>query len=73
MLISFILLGWYLEVLAKGKTSQAIAKLIDLTPDTKILITQDCLVVWRQSHVNESMINGEAKLLAKIKGDMMMG
>jgi Cu+-exporting ATPase len=106
MLISFILLGKYLEVLAKGKTSQAIAKLMDLTPDTAILLTQDDkgnvigereidsrliqkndvikvvpgakvasdgFVVWGQSHVNESMITGEAKPVAKIKGDMVIG
>ncbi|XP_037493398.1 probable copper-transporting ATPase HMA5 [Jatropha curcas] len=41
MLISFILLGKYLEVLAKGKTSEAIAKLTDLAPDTAILLTLD--------------------------------
>ncbi|XP_021888702.1 probable copper-transporting ATPase HMA5 [Carica papaya] len=41
MLISFILLGKYLEVLAKGKTSEAIAKLMNLTPDTAILLTLD--------------------------------
>ncbi|CAI8589268.1 unnamed protein product [Vicia faba] len=106
MLISFILLGKYLEVLAKGRTSQAIAKLMDLTPDTALLLTQDDkgnvigereidsrliqkndvikvvpgakvasdgLVVWGQSHVNESMITGEAKPVAKIKGDMVIG
>ncbi|CAJ2650641.1 unnamed protein product [Trifolium pratense] len=106
MLISFILLGKYLEVLAKGKTSQAIAKLMDLTPDTAILLSQDDkgnvigereidsrliqkndvikvvpgakvasdgFVVWGQSHVNESMITGEAKPVAKIKGDMVIG
>jgi Cu+-exporting ATPase len=41
MLISFILLGKYLEVLAKGKTSQAIAKLMDLAPETATLLTLD--------------------------------
>lgn len=41
MLISFILLGKYLEVLAKGKTSEAIAKLMDLAPGTAILLTLD--------------------------------
>ncbi|KAG1362649.1 copper-transporting ATPase HMA5 [Cocos nucifera] len=41
MLISFILLGKYLEILAKGKTSEAIAKLMDLAPETAILLTYD--------------------------------
>ncbi|CAM8889216.1 unnamed protein product [Rhodiola kirilowii] len=41
MLISFILLGKYLEVVAKGKTSDALAKLTDLTPDTAYLISLD--------------------------------
>ncbi|RWW12460.1 hypothetical protein GW17_00023861, partial [Ensete ventricosum] len=39
MLISFILLGKYLEILAKGKTSEAIAKLMNLAPETAILIS----------------------------------
>ncbi|WMV43874.1 hypothetical protein MTR67_037259 [Solanum verrucosum] len=41
MLISFILLGKYLEVLARGKTSEAIAKLMDLAPKTATLLTLD--------------------------------
>ncbi|KAJ4712102.1 Copper-transporting ATPase [Melia azedarach] len=41
MLISFILLGKYLEVLAKGKTSEAIVKLMDLAPETATLLTLD--------------------------------
>ncbi|CAL5360056.1 unnamed protein product [Camellia sinensis] len=106
MLISFILLGKYLEVLAKGKTSEAIAKLIDLTPNTTILLTldnggnvvceeeidsrliqkndvikvipgakvaSDGFVIWGQSHVNESMITGESRPVAKRKGDTVIG
>ncbi|KAI4315402.1 hypothetical protein L6164_028217 [Bauhinia variegata] len=106
MLISFILLGKYLEVLAKGKTSNAIAKLMNLTPETAILLTldnegniiseqeidsrliqktdvikvipgakvaSDGLVIWGQSHVNESMITGEARPVAKRKGDTVIG
>ncbi|GMH09398.1 hypothetical protein Nepgr_011239 [Nepenthes gracilis] len=106
MLISFILLGKYLEVLAKGKTSEAIAKLMDLAPETAILLTLDdegnvvseqeidsrliqkndvlkvvpgaklaCdgFVVWGQSHVNESMITGESRPVAKRKDDMVIG
>ncbi|CAI9106539.1 OLC1v1005723C1 [Oldenlandia corymbosa var. corymbosa] len=41
MLISFISLGKYLEVLAKGKTSDALAKLTDLAPETAHLLTLD--------------------------------
>ncbi|KAL8545175.1 hypothetical protein ACS0TY_005389 [Phlomoides rotata] len=41
MLISFILLGKYLEVLAKGKTSDALAKLTELAPETACLLTID--------------------------------
>ncbi|KAL8244899.1 hypothetical protein R6Q59_011157 [Mikania micrantha] len=106
MLISFILLGKYLEVMAKGKTSEAIAKLMDLTPDTAILLTfdsqgyavmeeeidsrliqkndvikilpgakvaSDGFVTWGQSHVNESMITGEARPVGKKKGDPVIG
>lgn len=41
MLISFILLGKYLEVVAKGKTSDALAKLTELAPETACLVTID--------------------------------
>ncbi|KAG9150043.1 hypothetical protein Leryth_024828 [Lithospermum erythrorhizon] len=41
MLITFVLLGKYLEVLAKGKTSDAIKKLVELTPATAILLDKD--------------------------------
>lgn len=106
MLISFILLGKYLEVLAKGKTSEAIAKLMDLAPETATLLTlddegnvineeeidsrliqrndvikiipgakvaSDGYVLWGQSHVNESMITGESRPVAKRKGDTVIG
>lgn len=102
MLISFILLGKYLEVVAKGKTSDALAKLTELAPDTAILLTLDAdgniiseteistqllqrndvikivpgskvpvdgVVIMGQSHVNESMITGEANPIAKRTGD----
>ncbi|XP_058073568.1 copper-transporting ATPase HMA4 isoform X2 [Magnolia sinica] len=106
MLISFILLGKYLEVVAKGKTSDALAKLTDLAPDTAFLLnldgdgnmisemeisTQliqrndvikivpgakvpvDGIVIRGQSHVNESMITGEARPIAKRPGDKVIG
>ncbi|XP_043805937.1 copper-transporting ATPase HMA4 isoform X2 [Manihot esculenta] len=106
MLISFILLGKYLEVLAKGKTSDALAKLTELSPETAYLITRDSdgnvvsemeisteliqrndvikivpgakvpvdgIVIDGQSHVNESMITGEARPIAKRPGDKVIG
>ncbi|KAL5747460.1 hypothetical protein ACOSP7_024462 [Xanthoceras sorbifolium] len=106
MLISFILLGKYLEILAKGKTSEAIAKLMDLAPETATLLSlddegnvvseeevdsrliqkndvikiipgakvaSDGYVLWGQSHVNESMITGESRPVAKRKGDAVIG
>ncbi|KAK3205194.1 hypothetical protein Dsin_019240 [Dipteronia sinensis] len=106
MLISFILLGKYLEVVAKGKTSDALAKLTDLAPDTAHLLTLDGegnvisemnistqliqrndiikifpgekvpvdgIVIDGQSHVNESMITGEAIPISKRPGDNVIG
>ncbi|CAK7335520.1 unnamed protein product [Dovyalis caffra] len=106
MLISIIVLGKYLEVMAKGQTSEAIAKLMDLEPETAILLTlddngdilteeeidsrliqkkdvikilpgskvaSDGLVVWGTSHVNESMITGEARPVTKGMGDPVIG
>ncbi|CAI0450046.1 unnamed protein product [Linum tenue] len=106
MLISFILLGKYLEIVAKGKTSDALAKLTELAPETACLLTLDAggkvvseeeistqliqrndiikivpgakvavdgVVVDGQSHVNESMITGEARPVAKRPGDKVIG
>lgn len=102
MLVSFILLGKYLEVVAKGKTSDALSKLTELAPETAVLLTLDKdgsviseveistqllqrndfikivpgekvpvdgVVIKGQSHVNESMITGEARPIAKKPGD----
>ncbi|KAH8945507.1 hypothetical protein BDL97_12G043100 [Sphagnum fallax] len=106
MLFSFVLLGKYLESLAKGKTSEAIGKLLELAPTTAILLTVDSAgnamtereinvqliqrgdllkvqpgakvpadgtSVWGVSHVNESMITGEASPVAKEIGDSVIG
>lgn len=108
MLISFILLGKYLEAMAKGQTSEAITKLMDLSPVTATLLTRptnvddgefvereidsrlvqrgdvikvlpggkvaaDGVVSWGQSHVNESMLTGEAKPVVKREGDRVTG
>uniref|UniRef100_A0ACD5YPV1 Uncharacterized protein n=1 Tax=Avena sativa TaxID=4498 RepID=A0ACD5YPV1_AVESA len=106
MLVSFILLGKYLEVVAKGKTSDALSKLTELAPETAVLLTLDKdgsvisemeistqllqrndfikilpgekvpvdgVVIKGQSHVNESMITGEARPIAKKPGDKVIG
>lgn len=41
MLITFVLWGKYLESVAKGKTSEAINKLIELAPATALLLIMD--------------------------------
>lgn len=106
MLITFVLLGKYLEVLAKGKTSEAIGKLLQLAPTSALLLTVDSsgrvltereidaqliqkgdllkvlpgakvpadgTCAFGQSHVNESMITGEANEVAKGVGDAVIG
>ncbi|CAM6075998.1 unnamed protein product [Sphagnum tenellum] len=45
MLFSFVLLGKYLESLTKGKTSEAIGKLLELAPTTAILLTVDSSIL----------------------------
>ncbi|CAN1810114.1 Copper-transporting ATPase RAN1, partial [Linum perenne] len=45
MLITFVLLGKYLECLAKGKTSDAIKKLVELAPATALLVVKDKAVL----------------------------
>ncbi|KAG0598266.1 hypothetical protein M758_12G059200 [Ceratodon purpureus] len=106
MLITFVLLGKYLEVLAKGKTSEAIGKLLQLVPTHAVLLTLDSsgkvmserhidsqliqrgdllkvlpgakvpadgVCALGKSHVNESMITGEAAPVAKGVGDSVIG
>ncbi|KAK3028380.1 hypothetical protein RJ639_038054 [Escallonia herrerae] len=41
MLITFVLMGKYLESLAKGKTSDAIKKLVELAPATALLLVKE--------------------------------
>ena len=38
MILSLVLLGKYLEVRAKGRTTDAVAKLMDLSPDTALVL-----------------------------------
>ncbi|KAG6780633.1 hypothetical protein POTOM_013500 [Populus tomentosa] len=106
MLITFVLLGKYLECLAKGKTSDAIKKLVQLAPATALLVVKDKggksigereidslliqpgdtlkvppgtkvpadgVVVWGSSHVNESMVTGEAAPVLKEASSSVIG
>lgn len=41
MILALITLGKYLETRSKGRTSEAIAKLMDLSPKTAILLTEE--------------------------------
>lgn len=41
MIITFVLFGKYLEVLAKGRTSEAIKKLVELVPASAVLVVKD--------------------------------
>jgi Cu+-exporting ATPase len=45
MIISLVMLGKYLESIAKGKTSQAIKRLMDLAPKTAIVIKNNREIV----------------------------
>ncbi|KAK0605932.1 hypothetical protein LWI29_032358 [Acer saccharum] len=98
--------AYFYSVVAKGKTSDALAKLTDLAPDTAHLLTLDGegnvisemnistqliqrndiikifpgekvpvdgIVIDGQSHVNESMITGEAIPISKRPGDKVIG
>ncbi|GLJ39840.1 hypothetical protein SUGI_0814570 [Cryptomeria japonica] len=63
MLITFVLLGKYLEVVAKGKTSDAIKKLLELAPTTALLLIRD----------SDSKIVGEREIDAQLiqRGDIL--
>ena len=41
MLVSFILLAKYLEVMTKGNISDALSKLTEIAPETALLLTLD--------------------------------
>ncbi|XP_012573132.1 copper-transporting ATPase HMA4-like [Cicer arietinum] len=57
MLISFILLGKYLEIMAKGKTSAALEKLIKLVPDKAFLLAIDTNVnVVTETEIDTELI-----------------
>jgi P-type Cu+ transporter len=100
VIITLIRLGKYLEARAKGKTGDAIRKLLNLQPDKArikrgnevvevkadevvvgdVLIVRpgdkipvDGVVLNGKSQVDESMITGESKPIAKEIGDSVIG
>jgi Cu+-exporting ATPase len=86
-IIALILLGRFLELNAKGKTGQAIKKLLEIKGDemndllvgdiVKIRpgqkIPTDGIVTTGESHVDESMITGESDPNKKTKGSKVFG
>ena len=56
MLISFVLLGKLLEAIATGRTSEAVTKLINLTPKTATLLLLDGDVVKCEKEVELELI-----------------
>lgn len=86
-IIALILLGRYLELNAKNRSSNAIKKLIGLQKelDSNLLvgdvvrvrpgqkIATDGIVMEGESYVDESMITGESVPAKKIQGDKVVG
>lgn len=69
MLITFIVLGRYLENKAKGKSSSALSKLMNLTPSTALMVTLDeNNVVLTEKKIPSELI-AEGDFLKLLPGD----
>ena len=69
LLITFVLLGKYLEARAKAKTSNAIMELLQLTPSTAVLVSADpSLGGHREERVIESRLVHVGDLLRVAPG-----
>lgn len=70
MLITFIVLGRYLENKAKGKSSTALSKLMSLTPSTALMVTVDAAtgVILSERKIPSELIS-EGDLIKLVPGD----
>lgn len=69
MLITFIVLGRYLENKAKGKSSAALSKLMSLTPPTALMVTVDeNLTILSEKKIPSELI-AEGDYLKLVPGD----
>ena len=85
LLITFVLLGKWLETRAKGQASQAIQKLMQLQPTIETSVGQiilvkpgekipaDGIVVSGKSYIDESLLTGESVPVKKDVDDKVIG
>ena len=61
MLIAFVILGKYLEAVAKGKTSEAVTKLVNMQPKTAVLLVlgADGKVKLEKEVLVDQLVNGD--------------
>ena len=69
VLLTFVLMGKYLQSSATRSTSKALQKLGNLTPSTAVLVTKSQSIVgaWTVAHVNDTFMEDQAFLSSKAK------
>ena len=85
LLITFVLLGKWLETRAKGQASLAIKKLMELAPTIPVEVGQiilvkpgekisaDGVIVSGKSYIDESLLTGESLPVGKSVGEKVIG
>lgn len=68
MLITFILLGKYLEIIAKGKTSDAIGKLVSLKAETATILIDDGSGEYQEQVIDSDWLQ-EEDIIKVVPGD----